>query len=94
MSDRSHNTFLSQSNLFLSGRFHLDYKQLNTLKTDTYYMVDFLLTLISWLCPLQALFRMPRNDATVRDCNIINTQVKQMVVLKYMLCNEVVYQKL
>ena len=40
-----------------------------------------------------ALFRMPRNDATARDCNISNMQVKQIVVLKYMLCNEAVYQK-
>ena len=41
-----------------------------------------------------ALFRMPRNDAIARDCNISNMQIKQIVVLKYMLCNEVVYQKL
>ena len=41
-----------------------------------------------------ALFRMPRNDATARDCNGSNIQVKQIVALKYMLCNEVVYQKL
>ena len=41
-----------------------------------------------------ALFRMPRNDATARDCNGSNIQVKQIVVLKYMLCNAVVYQKL
>jgi hypothetical protein len=57
-------SFLSQSNLFLSGRFHLDYKQLNTLKTDTYYMVDFLLTLISWLCP-------PQKEKLMSLCQLI-----------------------
>jgi hypothetical protein len=40
-----------------------------------------------------ALCRMPRNDATARDCNGSNMQLKQIVGLKYMLCNEVVYQK-
>ena len=41
-----------------------------------------------------ALFRMPMNDATARDCNGSNMQLKQIVVLKCMLCNEIVYQKL
>jgi len=36
---------------------------------------------------------MTRNDATARDCNGSNMQLKQIVVLKYMLRNEVVYKK-
>jgi hypothetical protein len=35
---------------------------------------------------------MPRNEATARECNGSNMQVKQIVVLTYMLFNEVVYQ--
>jgi len=41
-----------------------------------------------------ALFRIHMNDAIARDYNGSNIQLKQIVVLKCMLCKEVVYQKL